>query len=229
MCHSTLGRLIPKALNLLIATCTVLLFTQGACAATPGNHQITEESSDGDLIRAVLEKSPQAVKHALSEGGNPNRIFGTSFNDWAMCAATTKGSEKILEILIESGGNPNLKNPPAAFPMKLPLTCALFKQNRASYDVLVAAGANLDTAPCAGCGASSRDTLFTTALFTNNFDVAKEIMDTRPITDSDIQILKSIIENRRTLPGSILAQYTIEFIEYLAERGITAVPPHPMD
>jgi len=205
-----------------------MLFTTGACAA-PKERGPIEDSSDGELLRGVLAGSTRTVKDALRQGGNPNRIFGKGFYEWAMCAATQKGREEILDLLIIQGGDPNRVNSPAVFPKKFPLTCALFKRNRKAYDILVNAGADLTIQPCHGCNESARDTLITTALNTSNFDVARELLEILPVTDFDIQALTQTVKNRRTRPGGSLARYTLEFVDYLAERGITAVPPYPME
>jgi len=228
MRHTSIDR--TQLINLfpIVALCASLLISAGACAASE-ERGTTEESTDGDLLRGVLANSSHAVENAIRGGGNSNRIFGSSFYEWAMCAATEDGKEEILELLIDQGGNPNLVNPPAAFPKKYPLTCSLFKQNRKAYDILLNAGADLTIQPCYGCGENSRDTLITTALNTSNFDVARELLDILPVSEIDIQALKQTVEHRQTLPGSEHARYTLEFIDYLAERGITAVPPYPME
>ena len=228
MRHTSIDQTQPINLFPVIALFVSLLFTAGACAASK-ERGTTEESRDGDLLRGVLANSSHAVESAMRSGGNPNRVFGSNFYEWAMCAATEEGREEILELLIDQGGNPNLVNSPAAFPKNYPLTCSLFKQNRKAYDILVTAGADLTIQPCYGCGKNSRDTLITTALNTSNFDVARELLDILPVTEIDIQALKQTVEHRQTLPGSEHARYTLEFVDYLAERGITAVPPYPME
>jgi len=210
------------------ALCVSLLFTTGACAASK-ERGTTEESSDGDLLRAVLASSPRAVKDALRRGGNPNRIFGPSFSEWAMCAATRKGREDVLKLLLENAGDPSLVNAPASYTREHPLTCALSKGNREAFDILASAGADLALTTCVGCENRRLNSLFFAALTSSNFDIARELLDVMPVSEDELKALARIIETRQTLPGSEHARYTLEFVDYLAERGITAVPPYPME
>jgi len=228
MRNSSIDRAQPLALLTAIALCVSLLFTTGACAASR-ERGTTEESSDGDLLRGVLAQSQRAVKDALRQGGNPNRIFGKSFYEWAMCAATRKGSEDILELLLNNDGNPSLVNAPAAFNKEHPLTCAMSRGNREAFDILVSAGADLALTTCLGCGEKGHSSLFFAALASSNFDIARELLDVMPVSENDLRALADLIETRQTLPGSEHARYTLEFVDYLAERGITAVPPYPME
>lgn len=228
MRNSTIESPRTRAMLTAILLCSSLLFTAAACA-TSNNRGSTEKSRDGDLLRAVLDQSPRAVKEALSDGGNPNRIFGPSFEAWAMCAATRKGSEKILELLLTNDGNPSLVNAPASYRKEHPLTCALSKGNKKAFKMLVGAGADIGLMTCLGCEEGSQRSLFFAALTSSNFDIARELLDVLPVSDAELMILANIIETRNTLPGSEHARYTLEFIDYLAERGITAVLPYPMD
>lgn len=228
MQHTAIGKVRSCKKCMAIALCSLFFFTAAAFGASSKN-KITEDSSDGDLLRAVLANSLVDLGKALKEGGDPNRIFGSSAYEWAMCAATLPGNEKVLELLIDNGGNPNLNNSPAAFTKEYPLTCALTKRNRKSYDILVSAGADLTISSCPDCGPGSDDSLILTALYTGNFDVVAELLHLVPVTEADISALKNTVESSHTLRGSPNARYTLEFIDYLAKRGITAVPPYPMD
>ena len=146
-----------------------------------------------------------------------------------MCAATRNGSEDILRLLLENAGDPSLVNAPAGFSKEHPLTCALSKGNRKAFDLLVSAGANLALRTCLECSESKLNSLFFAALASSNFDIARELLDVIPVSEEELKALARIIETRQTLPGSEHARYTLEFVDYLAERGITAVPPYPME
>jgi len=228
MRNPSINQVQPLELFTTAALYALLLFTSVACAA-PLERSTTEKSSDGDLLRGVLANSTNDVRYALLNGGNPNRIYGPGFSEWAMCAATRKGSEDILTLLLDNAGNPSLVNAPAAYTKEHPLTCALSRGNREAFNILISAGADLALTTCLECRERRFDSLFVAALNSSNLDIARELLDVVKVSDDDLRALVNLIETRQTLPGSEFARYTLEFVDYLAERGITAVPPYPME
>lgn len=223
MRHSPIRRF-----HLIVLTFTMALASTVSCAAMT-ERGTNERSADGDLLRAVHARSIEAIDDALQRGGDPNRIFGRSYNEWAMCAATRKGSEFILAKLLANGGNPSLVNPPASSSVECPLTCSMIRGNRKAHGISVKVGAGLTVESCIDCAPGARHSLIFSASGTGRFDIARELLDVLTPTEADIRALTFVVEKTHTLVGSPNARYTLEFVEYLADPGIAATPPCPME
>jgi len=185
------------------------------------------DSASRDLLQAILTGDSDAFENAVALGADPNRIFGRFDDEWAMCAATQEGKEKYLARLISIGGDPNLVNEEAGFSDEYPATCAMINGNKVAFDVLIESGANPNALTCRGCGPERQDSLFIAAIGSATFDIALELLHLTTVSEDDLVRLASILESRRTRPGSDTARITWKFADYLRERGIDVNPAVP--
>ena len=182
---------------------------------------------DRALLDAILQDDPTAFEGAISAGADPNRIFGVTESDWALCAATQRGRERYLVRLLESGADPNLTDERLSKFNEYPSTCSMIHGNADAFDSLVHAGADLNVRTCRRCGPRLRHSLLIFAMSTGNTKIGHRLLHKIDISETDRQHLAQMLRRRTAPPGSLDARYLWDFSDYLADYGIESEPLVP--
>jgi hypothetical protein len=94
---------------------------------------------DKALLTALNNHQLKKFKKLLDDDANPNKIFGSNYDDWVMCLATERGNAAFLKLAIEYGGNINLRNriKPVRTITSAPILCAITNHSTEAFNYLL--------------------------------------------------------------------------------------------
>lgn len=131
------------ALPLLIAGCT---------------SQANIGLRDQNLLEAIQQQDLARFKRLLEDGANPNAIFGSQPTTWVMCMAMYPEYEAYLDLVLEHGGDINLRNYTEPLNKSIilagdssPLLCAIRGKGYKAFNALMDRNVELDIKVCRDC------------------------------------------------------------------------------
>jgi ankyrin repeat protein len=177
-----------------------------------GGVNLDEETSQGVtlLIYEIAKKHEIAVRALLAAGANPNAL--TKLGSSPMQAAGGSSDPRFLEILIDAGGDPDLKNPRGE-PLLHQTINAMRMQN---VRVLVKRGANIEARDPSG-----RTTVLKLA-YLNQYEEVHHLLQAgadpsaKDSTGRDLKALASIPVPDRNSP---LEAWRLKVLERLGVPG----------
>ena len=169
------------------------------------------------LLLTLLRQNKSGFKHLLENGANPNLLVDTG--ESVIMYATRAEDAEWLQLALKHGGNPNLTGARNKEP---PLHDSIIFRRKENMRLLITAGADLNLQDGVG------DTPLITAASLNAYDIVYELLeigaDYRIHNLSNVTIADRIARSPMD-PKNELARWRGKVIEWLAQRGIKAVPP----
>lgn len=153
-CNKVLRTYWNQTKNLVGFGVVIMLMTlTSACLG-----QASTVSKDQKLLTAIQSQDLSLFKSLLEEGANPNAIFGSKPTEWVMCMAMHKKYEAYMKLVLEHGGDINLRNTTEPLNRSLtlagdsaPLLCSIRGKNYAAFNALMERGVRLDIKVCRDC------------------------------------------------------------------------------
>lgn len=179
---------------------------------------------DRTLLNAVKKGDDARVVSLLVEGANPNQIFSSETDGWAMCSAVEADDDEIINLLLRSGGDPNLLNAEASQSRSTPLLCSMLASNYDAFRALLDAGANPEAPLCEKCADQIPFTHLTKAFFYGEYRMAYDIYKLVGMSAFDEKAIVHALENFSVLQSSDENMWREKFIEILNLRGVQFEP-----
>lgn len=186
----------------LIFGCILCLFVTG-CSVQ--GDESAQSDLDYQLLEAVRSDKFSIFKSLLKKGANPNAIFGPKESDWVMCEVTEKENMSFLRLVLDYGGDVNLRNQTDGVSLvySAPVFCALSRNFPVYFEtvkVLLENGANPSMDACSGCKPYSGSEKFNKGPITNvktplmhatglhNWDAAELILDRKIVLEKEFKL-----------------------------------------
>ena len=177
------------------------------------------------LIATLNSENYSAFLSALEAGANPNRVFGSDPDEWAMCFSTQTGSEKYLQTLIDFGGQVNLYNPnnPSKIT-SMPIACSIHFRNENAFEILVQTGVDVNANLCVGCSSGKVSSPLLISLIAAEYSTTLRLIGLSDVSKKDIDAMILAMENWPMIETYHQYPARLKLIQYLKDSGYNIDP-----
>jgi hypothetical protein len=182
---------------------------------------LAQTTDDEAMLASINEDQYRDFKTILEEGYDPNKFIEGRVQSWLMCDATRPDRIEFLKFAVKMGGNVNLVKPRISQLYSAPIMCAISYKNKVALDYLLANGADPNIVVCPECEKIHRVSPMQGALFTQQYQMAYELIALTDVTDLEIEVARSMLENGRYRPDPEESQeeYRLKIAAYLESKG----------
>jgi len=195
-----------------------------AFAREPEKRDVIATEQDYALRDAFIARDLARFEYWLIAGGDPTVWFEHAQDGWVYCAATERGLESYLQLIIDKGFDVNFRQTHVHTTSSRPLTCAVRFDNFRALELLVSAGADPAVRLCLTCDGRMPRSVMDQAANVGKYHLAAWLVDKGNYSDAQFNTVIYGIENFPVDESNPRNALRLELAERIREQGFEVNP-----